>query len=151
MHRHNTQKYIFHLDEVWVVNGRNGVNKCNGDFSLTDTQMKVTCELLAHIGRNGIAFWYGQVAADGRVYGGPCVGRSDRICLPAHPTDDAVRDGLLQEDGWRLQNGCRAASLLQDCIEFTFRSFSAVEDSFPTSSRIGGSCHPSRSDIYLAS
>jgi hypothetical protein len=59
-------------------------------------------ELLAHIGRNGIAFWYGQVAADGRVYGGPCVGRSDRICLPAHPTDDAVRDGLLQEDGWRL-------------------------------------------------
>jgi hypothetical protein len=109
-------------------------------------------ELLARIGRNGLAFWYGQAATDARVCVGPCVGRSDRVCLPAQPADDAVRDGLLQEDGWRLQNEWRAAPVLQDCIEFTFaRGLSAVEDSFPTSGRIGWYRHSYRSDIYLAS
>jgi len=112
----------------------------------------MTWSLLAQIGRNGIAFCYGQVAAGARVSFGPCVGCSDRNSLPAQPTDDEVRDGLLQEDGGGLQNGCRAASLLQECIEFTFTGrVSAVEDSFSTSSRLGWHCHSSRDSIYLAS
>src|SRR4029078_11986685 len=128
------------------------VNECNVDFSPTDTQMTMTWSLLAQIGRNGIAFCCGQVAAGARVSFGPCVGCSDRNSLPAQPTDDEVRDGLLQEDGGGLQNGCRAASLLQECIEFTFTGrVSAVEDSFSTSSRLGWHCHSSRDSIYLSS
>jgi len=54
-----------------------------GDFSPIDTKNDDGLDLLAHIGKNEIAFWNGQVTPDARICAGPCVGRSDRICLPA--------------------------------------------------------------------
>lgn len=43
-----------------------------------------------------------------------CVDGGALARLPAKPPDDAVGDGLLQEDGGRLPHGISAASLLQN-------------------------------------